>query len=60
MSRMLKIEDLMSLLGVSRSTFFRLRKENKFPAPTLRVGKFDRWDPRDVEAWVEQQRTAQG
>lgn len=60
--RMLAIRDVLAYLAVSRTKLHTLRKEHGFPEPALVVGKMQRWDIKDVDAWLEmqRQRTAQG
>lgn len=54
--RMLSIGDLLGYLAVSRTKFFELRRDHAFPQPALHIGKLQRWDVRDVDLWLDQQR----
>lgn len=54
--RMLAIRDVLTYLGVSRTKLHDLRKNHGFPGPALLVGKMQRWDVRDVDSWLDQQR----
>jgi prophage regulatory protein len=42
---------LAHLLNISVRTLWRLRAEDKIPAP-IRVGGSVRWRMRDIEAWI--------
>lgn len=49
-------KELCRLLDVSRTTLWRLRKEEGFPKPVHLVGKVWRWKEAEVLAWIEQRR----
>jgi len=50
-----RISELVQLIGVSRSTIYRLIKENKFPRP-LKIGKISLWAKEDIERWLKELR----
>lgn len=50
-------KDLCRSLDVSRTTFWRLRKEEGFPKPVHLVGRVWRWKDSEVKEWMEQRRT---
>lgn len=56
MQKMLGIDDVCTLLGVSVMTLYRIRKSHGFPPPAIKIGrKLIRWNPSQVEEWIEQQ-----
>ena len=47
----LSIPEVMELLGVSRATLLRIRRDDgSFPLPTWEKGQAS-WDKADVEKW---------
>lgn len=57
--RMMALKDVLQYLAIGRTKFHELRKQHSFPAPALRVGRLQRWDVRDIDSWIEQQRPPQ-
>ncbi len=56
MEKMLGIEEVCGVLGISVMTLYRIRKNNNFPAPAIQIGKkLIRWNANQVEKWIEQQ-----
>jgi excisionase family DNA binding protein len=56
MQKMLGIDDVCTLLGVSVMTLYRFRQNNGFPHPAIKIGKkLIRWNPSQIEEWVAQQ-----
>ncbi len=52
MDRLLCVQEVADLLGVSRATIYRLIQRNGLPF--VRFGKeLLRFRPADIEAWVE-------
>ena len=54
--QLLTIEQLAELLGTSVRHVRRLVAEKR--VPYLKVGKFIRFDPEEIAAWLDQQRVA--
>lgn len=50
--RLWSIEDVSRFLGVPVETLYRWRKIRYGP-PAARVGRYLRYDPADVRAWVK-------
>lgn len=48
-----KIEDMMSLLRVSRGTLRGMRLNGDIPAEVI-VGSLVRWNRREIEKWVSE------
>ena len=44
--------DLAALLAVSVTRIYQLRHEGALP-PAIKIGRTVRWDPDDVDAWLE-------
>ena len=58
MKRILRMEDVLALIPMSRPTIDRWVKEsreglNDFPVPTSRPGRRILFDAQAVEAWIE-------
>jgi prophage regulatory protein len=54
-AQLLTIAEVLDMLSMSRSTFYRLIRNSEFPAP-LRIGSGVRYSAPEVEAWIEAQR----
>lgn len=54
MEPLLRAEEVMHLLGVSRSWFERLMATGMGPA-CVRVGRLRRWRRQDVQRWIDSQ-----
>lgn len=51
--RLLRLEEVLAIVGVSKSALYQWIEEGLFPAP-VRVGKRgSRWRASEVAAWVE-------
>ncbi|MDQ0380279.1 helix-turn-helix transcriptional regulator [Amycolatopsis thermophila] len=55
--KLLSIEDLADYLGVPKGTLYQWRTKGYGPQGR-RIGKYVRYRPEDVDAWVEQQGVA--
>ncbi len=56
-ANLLTVEDVARLCGVPTKSVYVWRSKGEGP-PGFRVGKFVRYDPADVRAWLDQQRAA--
>ncbi len=54
MKRMLTVEEVADLLAVPAQTLYRWRYHRSGP-PATRVGKYLRYDPDALEAWLASQ-----
>lgn len=54
-NRLLQVEDVAELLGVSTVAFYGMRKRGYSPR-AIRVGKRLRFDPDDVRQWLDEHR----
>jgi excisionase family DNA binding protein len=50
--RLLSVTDVAALLQVPVKTLYQWRFRGEGPI-SMRIGRYLRFDPRDVEAWVE-------
>jgi excisionase family DNA binding protein len=57
--RLLTIEDVAEILGVPKSTCYGWRSRREGPR-SFRVGRWVRYDPRDVAEWIESQKSQSG
>ncbi|NIH88248.1 helix-turn-helix transcriptional regulator [Amycolatopsis granulosa] len=55
--KLLSIEDLADYLGIPKGTLYQWRTKGYGPTGR-RVGKYVRYRPEDVDAWIEQQGVA--
>lgn len=56
---LLSIEEVRTMLKVSRSTFHRMRRDKLFNVPAVaNMGKILRWQRSSVTAWVRSEKTA--
>lgn len=55
-TRLLTAEEVAALLQVPTSWVYAQARARRFPH--VRAGRYVRFDRRDVEAWIERQRTA--
>ncbi|WP_082021171.1 helix-turn-helix transcriptional regulator [Geobacter anodireducens] len=53
MERMLKLQEILTLTGVSRSTIWRWTKEGSFPKPARVSPRTIRWRASDVLNWID-------
>jgi prophage regulatory protein len=58
-NRILRIPSLCQLVGLSRSTIYRLLKARQFPSP-IKIGeKAVGWDIIDIENWIAKKKIEQ-
>lgn len=50
--RLIKIDTVCGIVGVSRATVYRLIKSDGFPGP-VKIGAASLWVEREVVGWVE-------
>ncbi len=53
MSKLLTINDVIDTLGISRTTFWRLRQHQSFPVPTMISERSPRWVHEDILEFVK-------
>ena len=49
----LRLDELATLIGISRRSIERERSAGRFPRPDLTVGRMPLWRPETIRAWVE-------
>jgi prophage regulatory protein len=54
--RYLKVNEVATMLGVSRSTVWRWRKVGFLPAAYKISERMIRWREEDIKEWMEQRR----
>ena len=52
-AELLDTEAACRLLGISRSTFDRLRSKGELPPPVVLAGTITRWRRRELIKWIE-------
>lgn len=57
MAALLTVEDVSARLGVAVQTIYqwRARKPHPYGPPAFKVGKYLRWTPEAVDAWIAEQ-----
>jgi predicted DNA-binding transcriptional regulator AlpA len=57
MARLLSVEEVARELGVAVKTVYqwRSRKPAPYGPPAIKVGKYLRWKPEVVQAWIDAQ-----
>lgn len=53
------IDGLAAYLNVPKETIYRWRR-TRFGPPAVKLGKYLRWRPEDVDAWITDQQQAAG
>jgi predicted DNA-binding transcriptional regulator AlpA len=52
---LLRVDDIVEMVGLARRTLFRLISRGIFPRPDKAIGKKIRlWKPETVAAWIEE------
>lgn len=51
-TRLIRLPEVMSRVGLGRSTIYRWMSEGKFPKPVQLGGHAVAWVEEEVEAWV--------
>jgi prophage regulatory protein len=54
---LLTVDDVLAYLQISRTHLYNLMREDKFPA-SIKVGQSVRWQPEDIEAWIQERKEA--
>ena len=54
--RLLTANEVAEILGAARQTIYQWALQGKLPA--VRSGDFVRFDPDDVQAWIDEHRTS--
>lgn len=49
----LRVKDIQTMLGVSKSTIYRWMDERSFPAPIKFSAKAVRWKSDDIDQWID-------
>lgn len=55
--RFFRIKDLISVLGVSRTHLYSLRKNGNFPKGKILSSRITLWTEREILAWMENKNT---
>lgn len=50
--RLLKLSQVMEIVGLGRTMVYRLIREGKFPAPYKPGGYSSRWSENDIREWL--------
>ena len=53
LDRMLRIADVLEVVGIGRSTLYKMVADGRFPRP-VRVGlRASRWRQSDIQQWMD-------
>ena len=55
MARLLTAEEVAEMLRVPKSWVYRWGREGRLP--TVELGRYRRYDERDVERWIEERKS---
>jgi len=58
MIRLMRLPEVMKLVGLSRTTVYELIKRSQFPKPVKPSQRVSAWCSDEVEQWVESRRKA--
>ena len=59
-NRMLRREEVEAICGLTRSTIYRLMREDKFPLPKRIGPRAVRWPSSEIEIWLAARPRATG
>lgn len=51
--QVMNLNDILTLLGISKSTLYRLIEAGKFPAPFKLGERLNAWRVETIETWLE-------
>lgn len=51
----LRMPDILALLGISKATLYRMVEEGQFPAPFKISQRLNGWRLSDIQAWENNQ-----
>lgn len=54
-NRVIRIKELVTTVGLSRSTIYARIEEGKFPKPFPLGGRMVGWLEADIQLWIKQQ-----
>ncbi|MCR0981827.1 helix-turn-helix transcriptional regulator [Roseomonas populi] len=57
LDRLLKLEQVIEMTGLSCSTIYKWQSEGRFPRAVLLGSRAARWVQSEISAWVHEQRT---
>lgn len=57
--RYIRIKELAIMLGIAKSTIYRLVKENKFPKQIKLTERTSVWRLSEVNQWIKQRENAE-
>jgi len=52
-NRILRLPEVISRTGISRSTIYRLIDQGEFPKPFSIIGRAKGWQASDIQIWIE-------
>ena len=53
-NKLLTIKEVIKIVGIKKSTLYKLIKEGKFPQQ-IKIGHLSRWRLSDIQDWVDNQ-----
>ena len=51
--RLIRIKEVIERTGMSRTTIYRLRQQNRFPEAIVLTGTMVAWLEADILAWIQ-------
>lgn len=55
LDRLIKIEEVMSQVGMGKTKIYDLIQLEDFPTP-VKLGRYSRWSQIEIQHWIEQQK----
>jgi len=53
-NKLLTIKEVIKIVGIKKSTLYKLIKEKKFPQQ-IKIGNLSRWRLSDIQEWIDSQ-----
>lgn len=53
-NKLLRIGQVLDIVGVKKSTWYELVKQGKAPKPMRLSHKWSAWDSKDIDNWVSE------
>jgi len=53
-NKLLTLREVISIVGIKKSTLYKLIKEGKFPSQ-IKIGHLSRWKLSDIQDWLDNQ-----
>ncbi|EKM93556.1 MULTISPECIES: helix-turn-helix transcriptional regulator [Pseudomonadaceae] len=55
LDRLIKIEEVISQVGMGRTKIYGMLQFEEFPEP-IKLGRYSRWSQLEIQEWIEEQK----